>query len=185
MEFTSQGNKLLQFDSPPEGHLPAIIRKTTVWGATGNHTKVEFPAPAEVKVMSYNQIGNLSKIEYDIGITIRTVRLTLSNGMSSDKIGGNHLESSQNVNCRHVGKIEVQLIAGENQVGRFAFYDRGTGKLILEVRKNGELNPQKETTELAENEKMAGYDFYHNGTVLYGVGFRIARRKDSAGKDTD
>ena len=126
----------------------------------------------------------MSKIEYDIGATIRSVRLTLSNGVKSEKIGGNNLINSQEVNCRNIGKIESQCIAGENQIGRFAFYDRAD-KLILEVKKDGALKEEKKTVELEDNEKVAGYDFYHNGTVLYGVGFRIAKRKASSGSEID
>ena len=53
--------------------------------------------------------------------------------------------------------------------------------MILEVRKNGALKDDKKVFELDEDEKLAGYEFYHNNQVLFAVGFKIVRMKAPVG----
>ena len=126
------------------------------------------------EITKWSELPTVSMIKYDVGTHVRCMEFHTADGASSEKAGGFSLDKEQDFSEKEVGKIICQAISTNDAVTRIEFFDRN-GDPIVKMVGSSSLSGVEKVTEIAKDEKLVGFQIDHDGNVVYGASFVIAK----------
>jgi hypothetical protein len=77
---------------------------------------------------------------------------------------------------KKVGHIEMRKLKNQEELGSVEFFD-DSGNSIFKMEGSNEKDDEVMRCDIANDETLAGFDWYHNRSAMRGVSFIIIKEK--------